>query len=188
MPLGSQTESPASSSNRGLVSRRGGRYGSPGRIKKEGGPVLEFKTYRSPPRKKKEVENDTIPSLCSTNSGLQSSSSSGSSTRASVVPKTKKEETEEGSEEVRPSSISCDVSHVDTTSPLASHDSAEGATLSKKQAQSSPKPHKTTEADSNGRRNVTFTPQRETSDVSEIETGLTGGCILLSSRYLMSAV
>lgn len=62
------TEDSPSGSKRGLVSRRGGRCGSPSRVSssaaaaaasKQSGatneqPVLEFKTYRSPPRKKRE--------------------------------------------------------------------------------------------------------------------------------------
>lgn len=61
------SDSPSSTgSQRGLVSRRGGRCASPGRIanpspKKEA--VLEFKAYRSPPRKKEAT--DSVPSLSS---------------------------------------------------------------------------------------------------------------------------
>lgn len=62
----SSGESPSSTgSQRGLVSRRGGRCASPGRIASNPNPnkeaVLEFKTYRSPPRKKETC--DTVVSL-----------------------------------------------------------------------------------------------------------------------------
>lgn len=58
-------ESPGST-KRGLVSRRGGRYGSPARKDTTTG-VVEYKTYRSP---KRETESsDGVPSLCSTASG-----------------------------------------------------------------------------------------------------------------------
>jgi hypothetical protein len=71
----SPVDSPSSttSSQRGLVSRRGGRCASPGRIgitRKSSSPkdnVLKFKTYRSPPQKR-EQGSDTVPSLCSANS------------------------------------------------------------------------------------------------------------------------
>jgi hypothetical protein len=73
-----------SPSKRGLVSRRG--RGSPGRALmassgsttsspsnephvRDNTSVLEFKTFRSPERNKQRDENDTVPSLCSTESG-----------------------------------------------------------------------------------------------------------------------
>ena len=91
----SSTFSPSSASKRGLVSRRGGRCGSPGRIHLQPPPsagakeavdavaaaVMEFKTFRSPGRNynNSNCENnnenregsssgDTVPSLCSSNS------------------------------------------------------------------------------------------------------------------------
>lgn len=61
------SDSPSSTgSQRGLVSRRGGRCGSPGRI---GNPspknesALDFKAYKSPPRK--NDVNDSVPPLSS---------------------------------------------------------------------------------------------------------------------------
>jgi hypothetical protein len=64
-----ENESNSEGSKRGLVSRRGGRCGSPARnsvaTTNESGEstneqtILEFKTYRSPPRKKKEDNAET---------------------------------------------------------------------------------------------------------------------------------
>jgi hypothetical protein len=113
-------DSPASSSSqRGLVSRRGGRCGSPGRIasKPLGGqePVLEFKTFRSPPRKRDE--NDTVPSLCST-----SEKAAAVAPATKEIQKIKMEETSQSKNESgadrKPLSISCDSSKIETTSPL----------------------------------------------------------------------
>ena len=77
-PLKNDDGSTGSSSKRGLVSKRG-RYVSPGRrtdpspsSSEKNAPtdnVAEYKTYRSPPRTKKEQQKDEVPSLCSTNSG-----------------------------------------------------------------------------------------------------------------------
>ena len=56
------------SSKRGLVSRRGGRYGSPSR--KTPPPtttVVEYKTYRSPKREETSHSDGGVPSLCSSN-------------------------------------------------------------------------------------------------------------------------
>lgn len=97
-----------SKSRRGTVSRRGGRCGSPGRagnnstVKKES-TVLEFKTYRSPPRRKGE-ENDTVPSLCSTSS-------------AAVKTESEDVQGSTSKEDQKPSSISCDAA-LNQTSPL----------------------------------------------------------------------
>jgi len=117
-----------------LVSRRGGRLGSPAAAlprvtsapssSKDDAPVLEFKTFRSPQRTK-EVENDTIPSLCSTNSGplekkkgrINHGGAGGKQQATAAKGDDKASESAR-----RPSSISCDPSMIATTSPLASQD------------------------------------------------------------------
>lgn len=141
-PSSVQLNNPSSStsttsSQRGLVSRRGGRIGSPPKslatavLSEKSEPVIEFKTYRSPSRKRDE--NDTIPSLCSTNSGGLTSASSLSTDKkgetkssASCLEKAAGEaqdaDHDDSTEHRRPSSISCDPSMIDTTSPLASHE------------------------------------------------------------------
>ena len=162
LPLSKSTDSPTSNGSggsRGLVSRRGGRYGSPGRlpnsssgtvgVKKES--VLEYKTYRSPQRRRREtVYSDPVPSLCSSHSGGLASSASMSSTRdgkqdlptqqfTSSLSSTKGELSLSSSSDKdrRPSSISCDPSKTDTTSPLGpAHDVGNDA------ANSTAKPHK----------------------------------------------
>lgn len=118
-------------SQRGLVSRRG-RFISPGRrlqpavaaavatatvhsppsrnisSNNNTDAVIEYKTYRSPPRKRDEE----VPSLCSTGSGhLEKEVKSASAVPAATKPPA--------------SSISCDPSMVDSTSPLASHEQAD---------------------------------------------------------------
>jgi len=101
-------ESPSSnSSQRGLVSRRGGKCASPSRSPKgsSSDAVLEFKTYRSPPRKKRE-EIDTVPSLCSDKDKIKAEARDSSS---------------ETKNDRKPSSISCDAS-MNQTSPLASEE------------------------------------------------------------------
>ena len=103
---------------RGLVSRRGGRYVSPGRVAETAASkeaVIEYKTFRSPA---KRDENDTVPSLTSTDSGgLNSTASSihsdNNKTAAAATDKSDDKTT-------KPSAISCD--QMDQTSPLASHD------------------------------------------------------------------
>jgi hypothetical protein len=126
----SLADSPDSTnSQRGLVSRRGGRCASPGRIvgkpsSTKESSVLEFKTYRSPPRRKDE--NDAVPSLCSANSSdkEKSATEEASSTAGNDNPKVKKGETEtSNSNEGRskPASISCD-SSMNHSSPLTSHE------------------------------------------------------------------
>lgn len=132
-----KAQSPGDSSTggqRGLVSRRGGRCSSPGRVVGKPSPtrepVLEFKTYRSPSRKKDE--NDTVPSLCS---ATTSSTSEKEKTTPKAVPVDSKPNTpmkredDEGDQsspdkkiDPKPASISYD-SSVDQTSPLTSHDS-----------------------------------------------------------------
>jgi hypothetical protein len=111
------TESHADSkSRRGAVSRRGGRCGSPGRAgnnsttKKES-TVLEFKTYRSPPRTKRE-ETDTVPSLCSTSSVDKDKEGAAKAAKAGDA------EVSNSKGNKKPSSISCDAS-MNQTSPLA---------------------------------------------------------------------
>jgi hypothetical protein len=114
----SPSDSPSStSSQRGLVSRRGGRCNSPARV--VGKPssakatVLEFKTYRSPTRKRDE--NDTVPSLCS---DKEKSSSAKLDPKVKVV---EAESSNNSSGNRKPASISCDAS-LNQTSPLASHE------------------------------------------------------------------
>jgi hypothetical protein len=101
---------PDSSAKRGLVSRRGGRYSSPSRLKAEA--VLEYKTYRSPPKKE---EGDGIPSLCSAQS-------------LSTARKT----------EEAPESISCD--KAEQTSPLASNEEETNKPESFRNVTFSPRP------------------------------------------------
>mmetsp|Transcript_2210 Transcript_2210/g.3491 ORF Transcript_2210/g.3491 Transcript_2210/m.3491 type:complete len:871 (+) Transcript_2210:262-2874(+) len=111
----------SSGKSRGLVSRRGGRYGSPSRSNSNSTTtaVLEYKTYRSPKRETRastpaaesssSIDNG-VPSLCSSNTGYHVR------------------------EELAPSQISCD--KAETTSPL--HEEALASALSpskKKQAQ-----------------------------------------------------
>jgi hypothetical protein len=104
-----------SKSRRGTVSRRGGRCGSPGRggnnstTNKES-TVLEFKTYRSPSRTKRE-ETDTVPSLCSSN-GVDKDKEG-----AAKAAKTGDAEVSNSKGDKKPSSISCD-SSINQTSPL----------------------------------------------------------------------
>lgn len=150
-------DSPASSSSqRGLVSRRGGRCGSPGRIasKPPGGqePVLEFKTFRSPPRKRDE--NDTVPSLCST-----SEKAAAAAPATKEIKKIKEEETSSSKNESeadrKPLSISCDSSKIETTSPLQhngreqSHDTKASRLKAENGRQDAPQLRKN---------NVTFSP------------------------------
>mmetsp|Transcript_11937 Transcript_11937/g.18381 ORF Transcript_11937/g.18381 Transcript_11937/m.18381 type:complete len:881 (-) Transcript_11937:113-2755(-) len=102
-----------STRQRGTVSRRGGRYASPSRLKSEG-PTPGV-LYRSP---KKETESaDGVPSLCSSNSG-----------NLAVVKTIKQDEKVDPVQ--KPSSISCDAA--ETTSPLTSHEEAAAAVSNKK--------------------------------------------------------
>ena len=55
------------SSKRGLVSRRGGRYGSPSRSTPPTTTAVEYKTYRSPKREEASHSDGGVPSLCSSN-------------------------------------------------------------------------------------------------------------------------
>ena len=150
-------DSPASSSSqRGLVSRRGGRCGSPGRIasKPPGGqePVLEFKTFRSPPRKR--GDNDTVPSLCST-----SEKAAAAAPATEEIKEIKEEETSSSKNESeadrKPLSISCDSSKIETTSPLQyngreqSHDTKASRVKAESGRQDAPQSRKN---------NVTFSP------------------------------
>lgn len=162
---------------RGLVSRRGGRMGSPAVpprppaatvTTKEGGPVLEFKTFRSPQRKRDSaVENDTIPSLCSTNSGPLDRKLHQSKDDNAKPPNgsTAKQASQEGG---RPSSISCDPSLSATTSPLASQDvdaSPSGQARKTAAANTAAATPTKPSADDAGTRNVTFSPPTPHSEV-----------------------
>lgn len=177
----SQTSGTSSSSKRGLVSRRGGRYGSPARppptpTSATSSGVLEFKTYRSPQRK--NVENDTIPSLCSTNSGI---SSDGvpihkSEKEASAVSASKSNGQEsEAPEGSKPSTISLDASVVDNTSPLASHDAVDSSHTIKRSSRIANRKEAVKEeneateksADEGGKRNVTFSPTPPTAPAEQ---------------------
>ena len=125
-------ESPSNSSTasqRGFVSRRGGRCNSPGRnnVTKAVAAtpkdhVLEVKTYRSPPRR----DSDNVPSLCSANS--EKAVVDDSKLPANV----KKEDpgassTDADVKEDRPASISCDAS-LNQTSPLAGNEGDQATT------------------------------------------------------------
>ncbi|KAL3912867.1 MAG: hypothetical protein SGILL_006722 [Bacillariaceae sp.] len=125
------SESPATKKKRGLVSRRGGRCGSPGRSlgtpTSSSSPlqeteahaaataVLEFKTFRSPERKQRD-ENDTVPSLCSTASDAKSSAAGIKQDEASE----KKDDKSNNDENcTKPSSIQIDASdNTNSASPL----------------------------------------------------------------------
>jgi hypothetical protein len=132
-PADSPASSNCSNNQRGVVSRRGGRFSSPGRAAGNSSSsaaketVLEFKTYRSPPRKRDE--NDTIPSLCSPPINKENKNRLAS-TSAKSEAKIKAEEDDDDAKassemsegDRKPKSISCDSSNIATTSPLASHD------------------------------------------------------------------
>ena len=185
-----------SGSKRGLVSRRGGRLGSPAPPRPapastDGGPVLEFKTYRSPQRKRDvaATENDTVPSLCSANSGISSVEQSGTlGTDTGAVSKDAEQggaekldtemtaageaETVGKTDSGRPSSISCDAS-IDA-SPLPSHDDASpsGAETRSKGSASTPKAAQLAaekESQVGGRRNVTFSPPTPQSEMIRVD-------------------
>jgi hypothetical protein len=153
-------------SQRGLVSRRG-RFISPGRrlqpvaaaaaatvhsppsrnISSKSNnnntdAVIEYKTFRSPPRKRDEE----VPSLCSTGSGQLT----GISTRSVAENEVKSPP----APKPPASSISCDPSMIDSTSPLASHEQAD----ERKQPASAKKP---AAAAASSR---SQTPPRETAD------------------------
>jgi hypothetical protein len=113
---------------RGLVSRRGGRSGSPGRslgtstssptpseAHAAAAAVLEFKTFRSPDRKQRD-ENDTVPSLCSTSSDVKPSSDDHKNEASETSDKSNHDENEAST---KPSSISYDASDsANSASPL----------------------------------------------------------------------
>jgi hypothetical protein len=152
-------------SQRGLVSRRG-RFISPGRRlqpvaaaapatvhsppsrnisnsnNNNTDSVIEYKTYRSPSRKRDEE----VPSLCSTGSGhltgISTRSVAENEVKSAPAPKPPA------------SSISCDPSMIDSTSPLASHEHAD----ERKQPASAKKPAAT------GASSRSQTPPRETAD------------------------
>lgn len=62
-------ENADASMKRGLVSRRGGRYGSPSRMTPPttSTTATEYKTYRSPKREETSLSDGGVPSLCSSN-------------------------------------------------------------------------------------------------------------------------
>lgn len=140
-------ETPEATNRRGEASRRGGRGSSPGRSGKEmESTVLEFKTYRSPERKRDE--SDTVPSLCST-------SSADKEKEQEQAPKAETKETKETSSEEhnKPASISCDA-NLNQTSPLG--ESEMGAATKSKSAKS--------EKTDGKKNNVTFSPVPPTKD------------------------
>ena len=163
----SLNDSPSSStsSQRGLVSRRGGRCTSPGRMSskvpsaKE--TVLEFKTYRSPSRVKRE-ESDTVPSLCSANSGEQKEKRGSTSipteqTEESAKVKRENEGDVSSGGDKKPSSISCNSALIENTSPLAS----DGADHSQDASSTKAKPASSRQeiAQQSRKNNVTFSPK-----------------------------
>lgn len=165
-------------SKRGLVSRRGGRLGSPAApprvtiASSKDSPVLEFKTFRSPKRTRDAgLENDTIPSLCSTNSGpfdKKARKHSGNNTGDKHETDTMtagKHGDETTDDSLRPSSISCDPSTIATTSPLASQgvDASPSGQARKTNATLSTPSKPAT--DHSEPRNVTFSPPTPHSEV-----------------------
>jgi hypothetical protein len=116
-------------SQRGLVSRRG-RYVSPGR--RSGPPitnnnsscdnslVMEYKTFRSPPRKRQ----DEVPSLCSTNSG-QLTTVTASAESTTTHHEAHSSSIADRQKQAPASSISVNPGMEAVTSPLASHDAVE---------------------------------------------------------------
>eukprot|EP00546_Thalassionema_frauenfeldii_P010354 CAMPEP_0178910146 /NCGR_PEP_ID=MMETSP0786-20121207/8931_1 /TAXON_ID=186022 /ORGANISM="Thalassionema frauenfeldii, Strain CCMP 1798" /LENGTH=856 /DNA_ID=CAMNT_0020582357 /DNA_START=197 /DNA_END=2767 /DNA_ORIENTATION=- len=110
---GSSISAATTARQRGTVSRRGGRHGSPSRLKSEG--PASGAIYRSP---KKETESaDGVPSLCSSNSG-----------NLTAVKTVKEGDGVDPAQ--KPSSISCDAA--ETTSPLTSHEETAAAVSNKK--------------------------------------------------------
>jgi hypothetical protein len=170
-----EKEEGSTETQRGLVSRRGGRLGgSPAQPRPAAdGPVLEFKTYRSPQRKGDATENDTIPSLCSTNSGISSvePAEKGSGQKVAKdapgadqkVAAASEEETEKSR---RPSSISCDA--LIDTSPLTSNvvDASPSGTVTRSKG----KAQKSDQAEKEGRRIVTFSPPTPQSEMARMDT------------------
>ena len=111
---------------RGLVSRRGGRCGSPGRgatspptdaAHAAAAAVLEFKTFRSPERKQRD-ENDTEPSLCSTASGdAKATAAAAKKEQDNAAKKANNDENNTSSK--KPTSIQYDAADkADSASPL----------------------------------------------------------------------
>eukprot|EP00339_Tiarina_fusa_P000571 CAMPEP_0116999132 /NCGR_PEP_ID=MMETSP0472-20121206/1955_1 /TAXON_ID=693140 ORGANISM="Tiarina fusus, Strain LIS" /NCGR_SAMPLE_ID=MMETSP0472 /ASSEMBLY_ACC=CAM_ASM_000603 /LENGTH=969 /DNA_ID=CAMNT_0004698481 /DNA_START=187 /DNA_END=3096 /DNA_ORIENTATION=+ len=154
-------DSPSSSSTgsqRGLVSRRGGRCSSPGRnLTKPPSTkdVLEVKTYRSPPRKKDDGDN--VPSLCSASSEKAAVGDEARDPKPSATPRREDGGTSStnGQTGNRPASISCDAA-IDQTSPLTSTEGDKPADAK------SPKPKaedgRKGATGSSRRNNVTFSP------------------------------
>ena len=145
----SAVDSPSSTnSQRGLVSRRGGRYASPGRVVGKPGATkepnaLEFKTFQTPVQKKDE--SDTVPSLCSANSTDKERNENGD---APAIKKEDPDTTSNSEGDRKPASISCD-SAIDQTSPIASDQSHQDAKPSKVKTETVKETKKS---------NVTFSP------------------------------
>jgi hypothetical protein len=153
-------DSPSSNSTgsqRGLVSRRGGRC-SPGRNlskpQSAKDSVLELKAYRSPSRGKDEGDN--VPSLCSTYSVKAVGDDAAKDSKAAAKMKTE-DGTSSTTEQAgnRPASISCNAA-IDQTSPLTSTEGDQSSNVK------SPKPKaedgRKLTAGSSRRNNVTFSP------------------------------
>jgi hypothetical protein len=136
------------------------------------------------------MENDTIPSLCSANSGISSveprgtlgqdtgavskdSDQAGAEERETEVPAAGNADTDGKTDSGRPSSISCDAS-IDT-SPLTSHDvdsSPSGVVTRSKGSASTPKSAELAaekESQAGGRRNVTFSPPTPQSEMIRMD-------------------
>jgi len=146
-------ETPEAKTRKGPLSRRGGRSGSPARPGADiESTFLEFKTYRSPQRKREE--SDTVPSLCSS-SIAEKQKNRSARTKIAVV----KEETNSGKDN-KPASISCDT-NMNQTSPLGESPEkrASGNLNSVKPAKSEAK-----------KNNVTFSPVPPTKDCAVVRT------------------
>ena len=166
-PAESSSDSPASNkSQRGLVSRRGGRCTSPGRVgSRVSSPpkdsVLEFKTFRSPQRKRDENDTNT-PSLCSTGSFLDAKETKEGDSANSAALDDAKVNTEgseshasvkaDGDGSKKPLSISCDASKVQT-SPLHSHEADQDVKVKQESKTAGGR-----EALQSRKSNVTFSP------------------------------
>mmetsp|Transcript_24319 Transcript_24319/g.59541 ORF Transcript_24319/g.59541 Transcript_24319/m.59541 type:complete len:919 (+) Transcript_24319:274-3030(+) len=145
-------ETPEAKNRRGAVSRRGGRSGSPGRPGTDmESTVLEFKTFRSPQRKREESDN--VPSLCS------SSSAEKEKERPSKA-KAKDAKDTNSEEQSKPASISCDA-NMNQTSPLGEGTEKSGA------AKSKPTKSEKSEGKKN---NVTFSPVPPTKENVVVRT------------------
>jgi hypothetical protein len=172
MSIESPESTSSSSSQRGLVSRRGGRYGSPARAApKAKEAVLEYKTYRSPPRKVKTEEIDNVPSLCSTNSTVDQKEASTSVPSSESTKQDSAASSEEQEGDRKPMSVSCDTTMIRTTSPLTGSQEADRPSHDTK-AKQAKAPHNS--VPQQGRKNnVTFSPkpaQRERAAERAVRT------------------